>query len=174
MLQTVISTTINSFPPVGNKSDRVVILGSMPGEASLAANQYYAHPQNQFWGIMGELFGATRDLPYAKRLAVLARSGVIMWETLQSCVRVGSLDTAIQDEIPNDFQTFLREYPRVTHLFFNGAKAEHSFKKHVLPALGEHGLILRKLPSTSPAHAGMTLARKLEQWQAVADTLKKE
>ncbi|MDB5490677.1 MAG: hypothetical protein JWO78_526 [Micavibrio sp.] len=150
----------------------MVILGSMPGEASLAANQYYAHPQNQFWPIMGELFGAGRDLPYKKRLAILARSGVIMWESLQSCIRTGSLDSAIQEEIPNDFEAFLKDHPYVTHLFFNGAKAEHSFKKYVLPNLRNKKLVLTKLPSTSPAHAGMNFSKKLEHWQAVAEALR--
>lgn len=160
---------ICSFPPAGNKLARILILGSMPGEASLAANQYYAHPRNHFWPIMGEVFGAYPELPYKERLAVLAKSGVIMWESLQSCLRQGSLDSAIEEELPNDFTTFLAEHPRVTHVFFNGAKAEQSFRKHVLPTLKNADLVFQLLPSTSPAHAGRSLHQKLEIWRAALD-----
>ena len=132
---------------------------------SLAANQYYAHPRNAFWPIMGVIAGAHPTLPYAQRLKVLTGSGIMMWEALQSCVRLGSLDTAIRDEVPNDFNSFLAAHTRITHIFFNGAKAEQSFRKHVLPTLEYTELILEKLPSTSPAHAGMSLVDKLEKWQ---------
>lgn len=160
-----------SFPPAGNRKARVLILGSMPGEASLKANQYYAHPRNHFWPIMGELFGAGPDLPYRKRLAVLAGAGVVLWESLESCVRPGSLDTAIEEELPNDFESFFATHRKITHVFFNGAKAEQSFRRHVLPTLSHAGLILQRLPSTSPAHAGRNLAAKLEHWIAVKDAL---
>jgi TDG/mug DNA glycosylase family protein len=161
-----------SFAPTGNGQARILILGSMPGELSLAANQYYAHPRNQFWPIMGELFGALPSLPYRERLARLEGARVSLWESLQSCVRSGSLDSNITEEIPNDFHSFLKDHPCVTHIFFNGAKAEQSFKRHVLPGLGRPDLILQKLPSTSPAHAGMNPAAKIKIWKEALEKVR--
>lgn len=156
------------FRPIVGPWATVLILGSMPGVASLQASQYYAHARNAFWPIMGELFGAGLDLAYDRRLAVLTSAGVAVWDVLQSCVRFGSLDSAITDERPNDFATFLAENRGIAHVFFNGAKAEQAFTRHVLPTLPANGLALHRLPSTSPAHAGMSFERKLDAWQAVA------
>ncbi len=159
------SPRISSFPPLGNKNASILILGSMPGEASLAANQYYAHPRNQFWLIIGELIGIKSTLPYEERVEALIKSRIILWESLQSCIRKGSLDSAILEEIPNDFHLFLAQHNLITHIFFNGAKAEHSFRRHVLPDLNRPDITFKKLPSTSPAHAGMSYAAKLEKWK---------
>lgn len=158
-----------SFPPVAGPQARVVVLGSMPGAASLRAGQYYAHPHNAFWRIMGELFGAGPTLPYPARLQILTGAGVALWDVLESCVRVGSLDSAIRDERANDFAAFFAEHPGIGRIFFNGAKAEQAFLRQVLPGLGMPALDCQRLPSTSPAHAGMSFARKLAAWQAVAD-----
>ena len=159
-----------SFAPAGSLNPRIMIVGSMPGEASLNAGQYYAHPQNAFWRVMGALFGAGPDLPYDVRMAILADRHIAVWDSVRECVRVGSLDSAIRDEVPHDFAGFLATHRNVTHIFFNGAKAEASFKKHVLPTL-KTVPVLVKLPSTSPAHAGMTFANKLAAWSVVKDVL---
>ncbi len=156
-----------SFPPIADKNARVLILGSMPGEMSLAANQYYAHPRNAFWPIMGALYGAGLDIPYPQRLKILKANGVALWESLQACVRPGSLDSNITDEVPNDFVAFFKKHLKVGHVFFNGAKAETSFQKHILKQQAFPHLSFTKLPSTSPAHAGMTLAAKLDAWRAI-------
>ncbi len=156
-----------SFPPVVGPDAKVVILGSMPGAASLRAGQYYAHKHNSFWRIMGELLGAGLDLPYPDRLQILTRSGVALWDVLESCVRIGSLDSAITDEHPNDFAAFFAEHRRINHVFFNGAKAEQAFTRRVLPTLASDRLTLCRLPSTSPAHAGMSFQRKLDAWRVV-------
>jgi hypoxanthine-DNA glycosylase len=161
---------ITSFPPVGSENPLVLILGSMPGEASLTANQYYAHPRNAFWPIMGKLFGGGLELPYTQRLEILSDHRIGLWESLKSCVRIGSLDSAITDEIPNNFKIFLKKHSEVTHIFFNGAKAEYSFRRYVLPTL-DHPPVLHKLPSTSPAHAGMSFENKLKEWGTVRDAL---
>jgi double-stranded uracil-DNA glycosylase len=159
-------TICYSFPALADENARVLILGSMPGRASLAAGQYYAHPRNQFWPIIGDLTGTDARAPYDQRVAALLASRIALWDVLQSCARPGSLDADISDEIPNDFVKFFTAHPLITRVFFNGGKAESSFQRHVLPGL-EPRLEFTHLPSTSPAHAGMSYAGKLAAWRAV-------
>ncbi len=164
-----------SFPPIADPRARVLILGSMPGVASLTAGQYYAHPRNAFWPIMGQLYGAGPELPYAERCERLLEAGVAVWDVLQECRRRGSLDTAIErdTERPNDFARLLARCPRVERITFNGAKAEVAFRRHVLAKLaGERAerLSFVRLPSTSPAHAGRTFAEKLAEWRRALET----
>jgi len=160
-----------SFAAVADTSATVLILGSMPGQASLLARQYYAHPQNAFWRIQGDLIGAHADLPYAERLCILRAHGIALWDVLASCVRVGSLDSAIEEPsiVANDFGAFLRRHRRIARVFFNGAKAEHWFQRHVQLQLEPRMLRYQRLPSTSPAHARMPYAKKLQAWRAVLD-----
>lgn len=162
-------TLIHSFPPSADASARILILGSMPGEESLRARQYYAHPRNAFWKLMGDLFDAGPELPYGKRTQQLKKAGVALWDVLASCVRKGSLDSAIAaDSITaNDFQVFFASHRNITHVFFNGTKAEHCFRKQVLPALIAQPLRFTRLPSTSPAHAARTYAQKRATWQII-------
>jgi len=158
---------ICSFAPVSNNDARVLILGSMPGKESLRQNQYYAHPSNAFWKIMGELVGARPSLPYAERLRILKSSGIALWDVLGSCEREGSLDSDIRKESANDFASFLKQHPHITRVFFNGAKSEHSFKRFVLGKQSLPPLTYQRLPSTSPAHAGMRYEEKLKVWKEV-------
>jgi double-stranded uracil-DNA glycosylase len=162
---------VYSFPPVVSHKSKVLILGSMPGEVSLKAHQYYAHPRNAFWRIMGELFGAGLSLPYQERLAVLDDAGIALWDSLRACTRPGSLDASIRDEEANDFATLFASFPKITHVFFNGAKSEAAFRRHALPALVGPKHTFVRLPSTSPAHAGVTFDNKVERWRAVAKAL---
>jgi double-stranded uracil-DNA glycosylase len=162
---------VESFPPIASERSRVLILGSMPGAASLKAGQYYALPRNAFWRIMGELFEAGPHLPYDERVQRLDHAGVALWDSLQSCVRPGSLDAAITDGEPNDFAAFFAKYPRVKHIYFNGAKAETIFCQRVLPALPNDQHARLRLPSTSPAHASMAFEDKLLAWRVVRDVL---
>ena len=161
---------IRSFPPIGAPDATLLILGSMPGKASLLANQYYAHPRNAFWPIMGELFGASPDLPYARRVRVLEHAGVAVWDVLASCTRGSSLDSDIDKGsiVPNDFVSFFHAHPRIERVFFNGATAEASFRRHVLPRLAATTLRLKRLPSSSPANASWSHARKLRAWRIVS------
>ncbi len=155
------------FPPIAARTARILILGSMPGQASLDADRYYAHPQNSFWPIMGELVGADPDLPYRSRARALKSAGIALWDVLASCERQGSLDADIQKRsiVVNDFVRFFANHPRVTDVFFNGTMAEASFRRHVLPLIGHTSLRYIRLPSTSPAHASLSRTRKLELWR---------
>jgi TDG/mug DNA glycosylase family protein len=162
---------VESFPPIVSEKSRVLILGSMPGEASLKAGQYYAHPRNAFWRIMGQLFGAGPELPYDRRVQRLEQAGVALWDSLQSCMRPGSLDASITAEVPNDFADFFAKYPRVKHIYFNGATAEKAFHRHVSPSLPNDQLFLARLPSTSPAHASMPFEDKVSAWSIIRDAL---
>src|SRR3954470_8705768 len=169
-------TSICSFPPIESRAARVLVLGSMPGTASLRASQYYAYQHNAFWPIMGALFGAGPEIPYARRIAILRRAGLAVWDVLASCAREGSLDADIEEHsiMPNDFRTFFDTHPRVQQVFFNGSKAETSFNRYVRLNLCERGFRFARLPSPSPAHASLPLSRKLQAWRAVAQALAKK
>jgi len=164
------------FAPVAGINARILILGSMPSRRSLDAHQYYAHPRNAFWPIMGELFGFKPELPYAEQLKGLRKNHVALWDVAHRCIRPGSLDSAMRDVEPNDFQSFFATHTRVSAIFFNGRKAEELFRRLVLPGLpNEYRLIERHLlPSTSPAHAGLNRAQKLAAWRIVRQALESD
>ncbi len=159
--------SICSFPPVADDRATVLILGSMPGKESLRQQQYYAHPHNAFWKIMGELVSAYPQLPYPQRLQALTNARIALWDVLNRCERKSSLDADIQNETANDFASFFKRHPHITRVFFNGAKAEQSFKRFVLGKQKLPPLEFTRLPSTSPAHAGMRYAEKLEEWRNI-------
>ena len=158
-----------SFKPIINDSARILILGSMPGITSLSEQQYYAHPQNAFWRIMAALFDFDVGVDYQQRLAFLQANDVALWDVLHSCKREGSLDAMIQPEtkVANDFKALFKNYPNVRAIFFNGAKAESYFKRHILPSLAQYPLHLARLPSTSPAHASLSFDKKLDAWRVI-------
>lgn len=160
---------VHSFAPIQDRNAEILILGSMPGRASLAAVQYYAHPQNAFWRIVAELHGFEAGAPYRERVRALKTARIALWDVLQSCTREGSLDTRIEQdtEVANDFRTFFRTHKGVAHVFFNGAKAEASFARHVLRDLDAGRTSYARLPSTSPANAAMSFERKLAAWRAI-------
>lgn len=134
----------------------------MPGVMSLERQQYYAHPRNAFWDIMGALFGAGRELPYAQRARLLKTNGVALWDVLDACVRPGSLDADIRDAEPNDFAAFFAKHRQIERIAFNGGAAAKLFRRHVeAPA----GIELIQLPSTSPAHAARSLKEKCAAWR---------
>ncbi|CAN5288657.1 DNA-deoxyinosine glycosylase [soil metagenome] len=161
---------IQSFPLVAGPGARVLVLGSMPGAESLRRQQYYGHPQNLFWGLMGRLFGAGPALEYEERLARLRAARVALWDVAHRCRRFGSLDANIktQSVVPNDFSHLLRLYPGIHTVFFNGAKSAELFRRLVLPTLPSgDGLCSETLPSTSPANASIPHAVKIARWEAV-------
>jgi TDG/mug DNA glycosylase family protein len=163
---------VRGFPPIAQEYATVLILGSMPGRESLTQQQYYAHPRNAFWPIISALYELTGD-NYEDKARELAEKGVALWDVLQTCSRSGSLDSAIDDStiVTNDFRAFFISHPQIAWVFFNGAKAESVYRKHVVPQLDpcKAGLTLQRLPSTSPAHAGMSLGQKADAWKVLRD-----
>lgn len=159
---------VEGFPPVVGAGPRLLILGSMPGRASLVAGRYYAHPRNAFWPIMGRLFGAGPDLPYERRLQCLMAHGVALWDVMAACERPGSLDADIRPGSvrANDFGALFARCPTIRRLAFNGSAAEAAFRRHVQPFLPQH-LPAVRLPSTSPAHAAAGFDAKLAAWSVI-------
>ncbi|HOU22148.1 MAG: DNA-deoxyinosine glycosylase [Kiritimatiellae bacterium] len=157
------------FPPVEPRRARVLILGTLPSAESIRQGQYYAHPRNCFWQIMGDLYGAGRSWAYAVRLRRLAACGVMLWDVLHAAHRPGSLDSDIHPRrlIPNDIPALLRRHPGLKRIAFNGSSAADLFRRHVAPRCNRllNGVELVRLPSTSPAHASRTYARKLAAWR---------
>lgn len=158
------------FPPVADGETRVLILGSLPGEESLRRGQYYGHPQNRFWELVGSAIGAPlRPLPYAERLQVLLRYRVGLWDVIAHAERAGSLDSAIRDAAPNDLSALVASLPKLRAVGFNGRKAGQEGRKLLADAAREITLI--DLPSSSPAYAAMPLAEKKSRWAVIADYL---
>jgi len=157
--------TLQGLLPIASADACVLVLGSMPGAASLQAGQYYAHKQNRFWPYMAALIDADPSWPYRQRVQRLHWAGIAVWDVIANCRREGSLDSAIRDETVNDFDGFLARHPRVATVLFNGAKAEASFVRRVLPVLTGGPLKCLRLPSTSPANASQTDAAKLAAWR---------
>lgn len=157
-----------SFPPIERRDARVLILGTMPGVASLKAGQYYAHPRNAFWRILAELVGFDPSASYEHRVSALRGARIAVWDVLQSCHRQGSLDSDINPAtlVPNAFAAFFAAHPALRQVCFNGAKAEALFARHVRPGLpADPRLGYVRLPSTSPAHAGMAYPDKVLLWR---------
>jgi double-stranded uracil-DNA glycosylase len=166
MSQSLADSRLTGLAPVSPAKASVLILGSMPGNISLTQQQYYAHSRNAFWPIMAQLCGFESALPYNTKVQQLTRCGVALWDVIGSCQRDGSLDSAIRAEQVNDFASFFVSQPLLTAIGFNGAKAWHSFKRHVLvQQIVPPQLKLIVLPSTSPAHAALSFSDKLQQWQ---------
>lgn len=153
-----------SFPPISTANATILILGTMPGTKSLELQQYYGHPRNNFWRFMFEILNEKFSDDYETRKSILLKHNVALWDVLQFCDRIGSLDSAIKNEIPNDFNEFLKNHPNIKTIAFNGQKAAALFKKHVAPNKTYH---LITLPSTSPANAGKTFESKLNEWKSI-------
>jgi len=167
--------SINSFPPLCNANAKVLILGSIPGEASLAAYEYYAHPRNVFWPIMSQLFGVSLALDYQQRCKQLVLYNIALWDVLARCQRKGSLDSNIINNsiVTNNFNDFFNIQNKVTAVFFNGAKSEKEYVKQVIPHLKkQHAHIqYQRLPSTSPAMASISFEQKTTHWSIIKEVL---
>lgn len=160
---------IYSFKPIEDSDAEVLILGSMPGQASLAAGQYYAHAQNAFWRIISELLHLDPGARYGTRVQALKSARIALWDVLHSCSREGSLDSRIEpgSHAANDFRVFFRAHPKISRVFFNGATAEAIFRRRVLRGLDGVSVSYARLPSTSPAHAGTPFTDKLAAWRVI-------
>ncbi|MFV1998095.1 MAG: DNA-deoxyinosine glycosylase, partial [Acidiferrobacterales bacterium] len=161
------------FPPIGDESATMLILGSMPSEESLRKNEYYAHPRNAFWKITGELFGFEHDANYAERTTALKKNKIALWDVMFSCERKGSLDSAINDRtiVVNDFVSFYNSHPDIVYVFFNGIKAGNEYHKRVLPGPLDEMIEIEysRLPSTSPAMAQLSFDEKLLEWSSIKE-----
>ena len=161
------------LPPVVYPQSRTIVLGTLPGEKSIDAQQYYAHPQNQFWSILAAVYGCEIKSGYSKRLAVVRRCHLALWDVLASASRRGSLDESISDPEPNDFLSFFCAYPNVRTIVFNGEKSERMFRRYILQDLPsdlkDDLRLIDHLPSSSPmpgVHA-LHLEQKVERWQII-------
>ncbi len=164
---------LSALAPIENPAARTLILGSMPGAASLQAQQYYAHPQNAFWPIMLAMHGDDRltatEFTYENRIKLIKNNGIALWDVLQECIRPGSLDARIvlNSAVCNDFEQFLQQHPRLRTIAFNGKTAEQLFRKRVAPNLTlDRQIQLVGLPSSSPAMATLSRAEKIARWKS--------
>jgi len=161
------SKPAEGFTPIAGSDARILILGSLPGQRSIAEQQYYAHPQNAFWPIMRELFGIEGS--YADRCEQLVINRIALWDVLQSSLRLGSMDANIRLDgaRANDFETFLNGHSEIRLIAFNGRKAEALFNKFVDLKTPGQSIGRSGLPSTSPAYAAMPFSGKLARWRQV-------
>jgi hypoxanthine-DNA glycosylase len=159
-----------SFPPVVDQNTRLLILGSLPGEASLAAGQYYANPRNAFWRLLETVLDeALVELPYADRLATLQRRGVGLWDVVAEAERRGSLDAAILDPRANDLLALIETLPTLRAVAFNGGAAAKLGSRLLAPTADIIELVT--LPSSSPAHAARSFAEKADAWRVLRELL---
>ncbi|MBI1685773.1 DNA-deoxyinosine glycosylase [Caulobacter hibisci] len=157
------------FPPVVNPDVRLLVLGSLPGDASLAAAQYYGHPRNGFWRLIGAVIDHDLvALPYEQRLAGLLAAGIGLWDVHAEAVRPGSLDAAIKDAADNDLLGLIATLPRLRAVAFNGGAAAKAGTR----LLSGSGLALAPLPSSSPAHAALGFEAKRKAWLGLRGWLK--
>jgi hypoxanthine-DNA glycosylase len=164
-------TRVVSFPPIAHASARILILGTMPGEASLRAQQYYAHPRNAFWAVIEAVWSVPRHLPYDARIRAARAQGIAIWDVVGQCRRSTSLDADIDaaSVVVNDFAGFLARHGHIRQIAFNGAGAQALYRRHVQPVL-PHSLqqiAQLRMPSTSPAHASLTLEAKISAWSSL-------
>ena len=157
------------FAAISGPDARILVLGTLPGQASLAAGEYYAHPRNQFWRIVCDVLGAPVDVPYEARLHLLLDRGIALWDVCAAAHRPGSLDSSIEGGtvVANDFGAFLAANRGIVRVCLNGQQAAKLYQRLVVKTLPEH---LKNawvaLPSTSPANAGVPFEAKLRAWQA--------
>jgi len=167
-----------AFEAVESPDARVLILGTLPSVKSLERHEYYAHPRNAFWWIMGELIGAKPELTYKERLRRLRGSGIALWDVCRAAERAGSSDANILLETvePNDFRAFLCEHSRIELICFNGQPAARLFRAKAFSQLASTRPIQQRvLNSTSPASARLTREEKLLCWrEAISPFLTQE
>ena len=158
-------TRSEGFPPVARADATILILGSLPGQRSINAGEYYAHPQNAFWKIMRNLYAV--DGNYEERCAALLEHRIALWDVLSSSIRPGSLDANIRTETANanDFGQFFSTHPEIHLIAFNGQKAQQMFRKFVHLDDVQQNVETKALPSSSPAHAAMSWADKAGAWK---------
>lgn len=163
---------LTGLPALAQPGCRILILGSMPSQQSLAEHQYYAHPRNQFWPLMQQIFGLSASGGYPERCQALMTAGIALWDVIGQCQRPGSLDSAIVKHSVrfNDLAGFYLQYPTLQQIWLNGGKALQCYRQYQGSLPVEQARLLdalpcRPLPSSSPAHASLSFADKLALWQ---------
>lgn len=156
----------HSFEPIASPNASVLILGTMPGIKSLELGQYYGHKQNNFWKILFTIFKEDLTDDYEAKKEFILKNNLAVWDVLKYCDRIGSLDSAIKNEIINDFDTFLKEHPNIKTILFNGQKAAAFFKKYI--SVGDNYKLIT-LPSTSPANASKSFELKRKEWEIILE-----
>ena len=153
---------IAGFDPVAAPDARVLILGTMPSVESLRQSFYYAHPRNAFWPMLAQILAEPEPVSVEEKKALLLRRRIALWDVAQSCVRPGSLDSAIRDALPNDVPGLLKRCPEIQAILFNGATAQNLYRK-LIGGVPE-GLRSVRMPSTSPAYT-LKFEAKRAAWQ---------
>jgi len=151
-----------SFDPISNDDIKILILGTLPGDRSLALNEYYGHSRNRFWKVMSAVTDKDLPLLYTEKKKLLLESKVGLWDVAHKAVRIGSLDSAITDEIPNDLENFISTHKHLKTIVFNGLKAEALFDKYFER---RKEIMYLSLPSTSPANASINFEDLCERWR---------
>ena len=159
---------IFSFPPIIDESSEILILGSIPGQKSLEKQEYYAHPQNKFWRIIFELFNEIFTTDYTKKIQILEKHHIALWDVIDTCERKASLDSEIRKEEANKIEELLHNYPNIKAIFCNGQKSYKNLQKILSK---DFHLPIIALPSTSPAHASLRYEEKLLSWQKIKNYL---
>jgi len=158
-----------AFLPIVDENCKVLLLGTMPGDRSLSLQQYYGHAGNHFWKLIYTLFEEPLTIDYEARKSFLLQHKIALWDVLASCTCEGSLDSNIKNEVVNDFAAFYRQYPKITHVFFDSKKAEEFYLRHVKKSADK---IYHLLPSPSRANAAKTFEQKLEAWKELLPYVK--
>ncbi len=158
---------ISSFAPIVSENAKILILGSVPGAKSLEMQEYYAHPQNQFWKIIFQLFNENLPSDYVEKLEFLKRKNIALWDVIDTCERKGSLDSEIRNEEANDIQQLLENYSSIKAIFCNGQKSFKNLQK----IMGKESEIpIFVLPSTSPLHT-ISFEKKIKEWEILKSFL---
>jgi hypoxanthine-DNA glycosylase len=153
-----------AFPPLVGSNSKILILGTMPGEKSLALQQYYGNRGNHFWKLLYKVLNEPFTEDYEQRKKLLLDSGIALWDVLAYCEREGSLDSNIKNEQPNDFDAFYKMYPEIKTVFFSSKGAEKFYEKF---AGRKDGIRYLTLPSPSGANAGKSFQQKLDEWRVI-------
>ncbi len=160
-----------SFKPSIDNNSKVLILGSMPGIKSLEEHQYYAHPQNRFWKVMGLICNEPKlnEMNYELKLKTLLNNNIALWDTIKSCKRNGSLDSNIENETPNNIRGLLKKYPNIKTICLNGNKSYSAFKKYFPDLFAKYSCL--KMPSTSPANAKYSLDKLIKEYSSICNAI---